>query len=78
MPVTCEEESSLTTRDGNGVRFAGFPDGQVATRDTEVCLSRARPTSTRQALQLRKDASRQLADRGSRKVDWQAVPVEDD
>jgi hypothetical protein len=25
--MTCREESSLTTGDGNGVRFAGFPDG---------------------------------------------------
>jgi hypothetical protein len=37
MRLTWEKESSLTTRDGNGVRFAGSSDGQVAARDNEDC-----------------------------------------
>jgi len=41
MFLTCKEESLLTTGDGNGVRFAGFPDGQVAARDNEDCLPRS-------------------------------------
>jgi hypothetical protein len=32
MPLTCEEESSLTTRDDNIARFAGFHDGQAVGR----------------------------------------------
>jgi len=37
MLLTCKEESSLTIGDGNGVRFAGFTDGQVAACDNEDC-----------------------------------------
>ena len=45
MRLTCEEESSLTARDANGVRFAGSPDGEVAARDNEDCPPGARPTA---------------------------------
>jgi hypothetical protein len=41
MPLTCEEESSLTTRDDNIARFAGFHDGQAVARDDEDCPARS-------------------------------------
>ena len=41
MLLTCGEESSLTTSDGGGVRFAGFPGGQVVARDNEDCPTRS-------------------------------------
>jgi hypothetical protein len=40
MSFTCEEESSLTTRDDNSTRFAGFRDGQAVIRDNEDCSTR--------------------------------------
>ena len=40
MRLTCEEESSLTTRRGSSARFAGFSGAQVAARDNEGCSTR--------------------------------------
>jgi hypothetical protein len=39
MLLTCAEESLLTTRDDNGVRFVGFSGGRVAVRDNEDLLA---------------------------------------
>jgi hypothetical protein len=41
MPLTCEEESSLTTRDDNSARFVGFRGGQAVARDDEYCSARS-------------------------------------
>ena len=41
MPLACEEESMLTTRDENTARFVGFHGGQAVARDDEDCSARS-------------------------------------
>jgi hypothetical protein len=41
MLLTCEEESTLTTRDDNSARFVGFHGGQAVARDDEDCSTRS-------------------------------------
>ncbi len=77
MRLTCEEESSLTTRDGDGVRFVGSPDGQVTARDTKIACPGTRPTAP--ARFQAAGTYESMADRlWAEEVEWQAPPDEDD